>query len=62
MLLLSSLWREYHKHFDKAADTPGAALSYAFHRKNIQSREDCIEQGIIFLPAPIECSVLGWVP
>ena len=38
----------------KASEQPGAALSNAFDRKSRQSSEACQQQGISFLPLPIE--------
>ena len=42
---------------EKAAHTPEAALVHALHRKNTQSKEDCVKEGLKFLALPVE--VLG---
>ena len=38
----------------KAAETPGAALHHAYQRKENQSRDDCLQAGICFIPLSIE--------
>ena len=38
----------------KAAETPGAALNHALQRKNSQSLEDCVREGLEFLAVPVE--------
>ena len=38
---------------DKAADTPGAALAHAYQRKDNQSRDACLQEGIAFIPIPV---------
>ena len=39
----------------RSAATAGAALAHAYSRKENQSMPDCLQEGLIFIPLPLEC-------